>query len=230
MVFPFERLRERLLIAGVSPRNVRRYMAELSDHAADLEAEAKRAGHPEPTTRALERLGKADDLAEAMIGRSELRAWAVRAPWAVFLIAPSLAVAAIDVVTVVGVFLMAKLIMPQAGDRTVGPAPHWFADLAEAINLFHAYGVSLLLGAGIIAVAVQQRMPPLWPIVGLIAIAILGTINELHIQVPVAPNQHGEIELGARFGSPLVFRAGIDLLLTLPLYLAWQRRRPAMAL
>lgn len=230
MVFPFERLRERLLIAGVSPRNVRRYMAELSDHAADLEAEAKRAGHPEPTTRALERLGKADDLAEAMIGRSELRAWAVRAPWAVFLIAPSLAVAAIDVVTVVGVFLMAKLIMPQAGDRTVGPAPHWFADLAEAINLFHAYGVSLLLGAGIIAVAVQQRMPPLWPIVGLVAVAVLGAVNELHIYVPVAPNQHGEISLGAGISSPVALRISVDLLLTLPAYLAWRRWRPALTL
>jgi len=230
MVFPFERLRERLLIAGVSPRHVRRYMAELSDHAADLEAEAKRAGHPEPAARALQRLGRPDDLAEAMIGRSELRAWAARAPWAVFLLAPGLAVAAIDLVTIVGVYVMAKLILPQAGDHTVGPTPQWFAALAAAINLFHAYGMSLLLGAGVIIVAVRQRMPPLWPIVGLIAVAILGTINELHIQVPVAPYQHGEISLGAGISAPFAFRAGLDLLLTLPLYFVWRRRLPALTL
>lgn len=230
MVFPFERLRERLLTAGVSPRHVRRYMAELSDHVVDLETEAKRAGHPEPTASALERLGRPDDLAEAMIARSELRAWTARAPWAVFLVAPTLAVAAIDVVTIFGMMLLIKLFLPQAGDQTIVSAPRWFALLSAAINLFHAYGVSLLLGAGIIAIAVRQRMPPLWPIVGLIAVALLGTINELHIQVPVAPSQHGEISLGAGISAPVAFRIGVDLLLTLPLYLAWRRWRPALTL
>src|SRR5271154_2226677 len=101
MVFPFERLRERLLIAGVSPRHVRRYMAELSDHAADLETEAKRAGHPEPMARAFERLGKPDDLAKAMIDRTELRAWTARAPWAVFLFGPPVLLAAIDFLSII---------------------------------------------------------------------------------------------------------------------------------
>jgi hypothetical protein len=230
MVFPFERLRERLLTAGVSPRHVRRYMAELSDHVVDLEAEAKRAGHPEPTASALARLGRPDDLAEAMIARSELRAWVARAPWAVFLVAPTLAVAAIDVATVVGMMLLVKLFLPHAGDQAIVSAPRWFALLSAAVNLFHAYGVSLLLGAGVIAIAVRQRMPPLWPIVGLIAVAVLGTVNELHIQVPVAPHQHGEISFGAGISSPIALRVGVDLLLTLPLYLAWRHRRPALSL
>jgi hypothetical protein len=230
MVFPFERLRERLLIAGVSPRHVRRYMAELSDHATDLEAEAKRAGHPEPTASALQRLGKPDDLAQAMIDRSELRGWTARAPWAVFLLAPTLAVAAIDVITVFGVMLLVKLFLPPAGDQTIVSAPHWFALLSAGVNLFHAYGVSLLLGAGIIVVAVRQRMPPLWPTVGLVAVALLGTINELHIQVPVAPYQHGEISFGAGISAPIALRVGIDLLLTLPLYFAWRRWQPTLTL
>jgi hypothetical protein len=229
MVFPFDRLRERLLVAGVSPRHVRRYMAELSDHATDLEAEAKRAGHPEPTASALARLGKPDDLANAMIDRSELRGWTVRAPWAVFLVGPSLAVAAIDVITVVAMMLVVKLVLPQAGDHTAVPVPHWFAVLSAAINGFYTYGVSLLLGAGIIAIAVRQRMAPLWPTVGLVAVAVLGTINELHIDVPVAPNQHGEISFGAGLNSLVAVRIGIDLMLTLPLYFAWRRRQPALA-
>jgi hypothetical protein len=230
MVFPFERLRERLLTAGVSPRHVRRYMAELSDHVIDLEAEANRAEHPEPEASALERLGRPDDLAEAMIGRAELHAWTARAPWAVFLVAPTLAVAAIDVITVLGMMLVVKLLLPQAGDQTMVPVPHWFAALSSAINLFHAYGVSLLLGAGIIAIAVRQRMPPLWPIVGLVAVAVLGAVNELHIYVPVAPNQHGEISLGAGISSPVALRISVDLLLTLPAYLAWRRWRPTLTL
>jgi hypothetical protein len=230
MVFPFERLRDRLLAAGVSPRHVRRYMAELSDHAADLEAEARRGGHTEPEARALERLGRPDDLAAAMIARSELRGWTSRAPWAVFLIAPALAVAAIDIVSILGVYLTAKLLLPQAGGTTVTPAPDWFAALAAAINLFHAYGMSLLLGAGIIAIAVRQRMPALWPVIGLVAVAILGTVNELHIQVPAAPYQHGEISFGAGISAPVALRIAIDLLLTLPVYLAWRPRQPALSL
>jgi hypothetical protein len=228
MVFPFDRLRERLLTAGVSPRHVRRYMAELSDHVIDLETEAKRAGHPEPAASALERLGKPDDLAKAMIDRTELRAWTARAPWLVFLIAPSLAVAAIDLMTIVGIMLIVKLILPQAGDQTAVPVPHWFAALSAAINIFHAYGVSLLLGAGVILIAVRQRMPPLWPIVGLVAVAVLGTLNQLHIDVPVAPHQHGEVSLGAGISAPVAFRIGVDLLLMLPLYFAWRRWQPAL--
>ena len=89
MVFPFERLRDRLLTAGISPRHVRRYMTELSDHITDLEVEAKAAGHPAPRESALERLGHPDDLAQAMIDRPELKAWTARAPWAVFLFGPT---------------------------------------------------------------------------------------------------------------------------------------------
>src|ERR1700740_1459704 len=39
MVKPFSDLRERLLKSGVAPRHVRRYLGELSEHLADLQAE-----------------------------------------------------------------------------------------------------------------------------------------------------------------------------------------------
>ena len=40
----FDELRERLLRAGVMRRHVRRYLAELTDHLADLKAEEIQAG------------------------------------------------------------------------------------------------------------------------------------------------------------------------------------------
>jgi hypothetical protein len=40
----FDKLRERLLRAGVAPRHVHRYLNELSDHLADLTAEEERDG------------------------------------------------------------------------------------------------------------------------------------------------------------------------------------------
>ncbi|MGO8720256.1 MAG: permease prefix domain 1-containing protein [Acidobacteriaceae bacterium] len=66
---PFYELRERLLRAGVVPRHVRRYLAELTDHLADLRAEEERAGRSraEAESAALVRLGGIDDLSRAMI-------------------------------------------------------------------------------------------------------------------------------------------------------------------
>src|SRR4051794_18836479 len=110
MLFPFERLRERLLTAGVSPRHVRRYMAELSDHITDLEADAEASGHPAPREGALERLGRPEDLARAMIDRPELKAWTARAPWAVFLVGPPLLLATIDLISILFVIGIVKTV------------------------------------------------------------------------------------------------------------------------
>lgn len=225
MVFPFERLRDRLLTAGVSPRHVRRYMAELSDHITDLEANAKAAGHPAPRQSALERLGRPDDLAQAMIERPELKAWTARAPWAVFLFGPPLLLAAIDLISILLVIALVKTIGPQPGEI----APDWLVSLAAAVNFIHVYAVPLLLGGIVAAVATRQRMRPLWPLVGLVAIGVIASLNYLHIDVPLAPGQHGEISLGASAGRWTAFRAAINLALTLPHYLAWRRWRPAFA-
>jgi len=225
MVFPFDRLRERLLTAGVSPRHVRRYMAELSDHFTDLEAEAKSAGHPEPAARALERLGRPDDLAQAMIARTELRSWTARAPWAVFLLGPPLLLVVIDLISILVMIMIVKTVGPQPGQV----APSWLVSLAAAVNFFHVYAVPLLLGQIIAIVAMRQRMRPLWPLIGLVAICLIASLNYLHVDVPLAQGQHGEISLGASAGRWTAFRVAINLALTLPLYLAWRRWQPAFA-
>src|SRR6185437_3552582 len=189
MVFPFERLRDRLLTAGVSPRHVRRYMAELSDHITDLETDAKASGHPAPRERALERLGRPDDLAQAMIGRPELKALTARAPWAVFLLGPPLLLAAIDLVSILVVMALVKTIGPQPGEV----APGWLVALAAVVNFIHIYAVPLLLGGIVAAVATRQRIQPLWPLIGLAAIGLIAGLNYLHVEVPLAPGEHGEI-------------------------------------
>src|SRR2546429_6182250 len=90
MAKPFHELRERLLRAGVTPRHVRRYLTELADHLADLRAEEERAGRSraDAESAALARLGGGDNLAKAMIEQRQFQSWCVRAPWAVFCLAP----------------------------------------------------------------------------------------------------------------------------------------------
>src|ERR1019366_3953146 len=92
---PFHELRERLLRAGVAPRHVRRYLAELADHFADLRVEEQRSGRrpADAESAALARLGSMDDLARAMIEQRQFQSWCVRAPWAMFGLAPLLLLA-----------------------------------------------------------------------------------------------------------------------------------------
>src|SRR5487761_1357617 len=95
MAKPLNELRERLLRAGVAPRHVRRYLAELADHLADLRAEEERAGRSraDAESAAHVRLGGMDDLAKAMIEQRQFQSWCVRAPWAMFGLAPILLLA-----------------------------------------------------------------------------------------------------------------------------------------
>ena len=98
-------LRERLLRAGVAPRHVRRYIKELADHLADLRAEKEREGRSpaDAESESLMRLGSMDDLAKAMTERKEFQSWCVRAPWAMFGLAP--------ILFLTGAYLIALLIL-----------------------------------------------------------------------------------------------------------------------
>ena len=121
--------------------------------------------------------------------------------------------------------LIVKTVGPQPGEV----APGWLVSLAAAVNFFHIYAVPLLLGQIIAGVATRQRMRSLWPLIGLAAICLVASSNYLHVDVPLAPGQHGESSLGANAGPWTAFRAAINLALTLPLYLALQRWRTAFA-
>ena len=74
---PFPELRERLLSARVAPRHVRRYIAELRDHLADLTLEEERGGlnRAEAESVGLVRLGDVDNLAKALIKRRDFQSW-----------------------------------------------------------------------------------------------------------------------------------------------------------
>src|SRR5690348_15659860 len=95
MQLGFHELRERLLRGGVAPRHVRRYLAELSDHFADLIAEEEAGGlrRTDAENAAFRRLGDMDALAKEMIEKREFQSWCARAPWAIFGFAPPLLLA-----------------------------------------------------------------------------------------------------------------------------------------
>src|SRR5450631_1323385 len=170
----FHELRERLLRAGVAPRHVRRYLNELADHLADLRAEEERAGRSaaDAESAALARLGSMDDLAKAMIEQRQFQAWSVRAPWAMFGLAPLLFLAGAYVVALLILWSGWKIFLPGADTpfvRIDGFAAFYFG----AGRLFY-FCAPLLIGWGIGFIAARQRLKALWPVVGLVLTAWMG--------------------------------------------------------
>jgi hypothetical protein len=130
----FEALRENLLKGGIAPRHVRRYLAELDDHLADLTAREIGAGYDgeDAAIRARAALGDDATLAGAMLAQRKLRSLTARAPWLVFRLMPPLAAILVFVVPTLALFFVGKthgLMM-----RHAIPAPLWFKHLAAGVT------------------------------------------------------------------------------------------------
>ncbi|MBB5317491.1 hypothetical protein [Tunturibacter empetritectus] len=234
MATPFYELRERLLQAGVAPRYVTRYLRELADHLADLTAEEERAGRSptEAKSAALLRLGATDDLAKAMTAQRQLQAWSVRAPWAIFCLAPLSLLAT--------AYFIACLIL-WSGWRIFLPGIDTpFVRIDGLAILYFGIGWSLyvaaptLLGWAIGLIAARQRLNLVWPTIGWILLALIGGTAKVHAHRPNLPAKVGHISMSFTLGPLLqgipdgLSQALLIFLLTVLPYLLWrfqQRRR-----
>lgn len=185
MAKPFHELRERLLQAGVAPRHVRRYLAELSDHLADLRAEEEHSGRSrtDAESAALNRLGGADDLAKAMIEQRQFQSWCVRAPWAMFGLAPLLLLAAAWFIALLILWSGWNIFLPGA-ETPFGVPVHGLANLYFQLGRSIYLCAPILVGWGIVLIAARQRLKALWPAVGLVLIALIGGTGQVHVSHP----------------------------------------------
>jgi hypothetical protein len=181
---PFNELRERLLRAGVAPRHVRRYLSELADHSADLRAEEELAGRGRADTEsaALIRLGGMDDLFKAMIEQRQFQSWCVRAPWAMFGLAPLLLLAGAWFVALFILWSGWKIFLP--GTETPFVPIHGLAILYFGVGRSLYYGAPIFIGWGIGLIAARQRFKAVWPTVGLVPIALLAVSAQVHASRP----------------------------------------------
>jgi hypothetical protein len=203
----FDSLGEQLLRGGVGRRHARRYVAELKDHLEDLIAEERREGSRpmEAELRAQTRLGSPEALAAAMIARPELRTWSARAPVVAWSVAPSLALVAGAALTMGAVVAAAK----QIGS-------------AEPAVAFSNLILPVLLGWALVALALRRRSAPVWPLVGLLTLAVLGAALQVQVTLPSA-GARGEIYLAPSFGAlagwiSFIWRLALTLALTLTPY------------
>ena len=188
----FDPLWRRLLEGGIQRRPARRYLAELKDHLDDLIAEERRAmSDPrEAETRALCRLGSFEMLADAMIERREFQTWGRKAPVAAYLIAPAVALAAITLLTVVGVVMTVK----QVHGATGGALPGWLSEFATGMMFFSHAILPVLLAWALGVVAFRNRSALLWPACGITALSALGSLFHPILTLPTATT-HGEVAI-----------------------------------
>jgi hypothetical protein len=227
----FNELRERLLQAGVAPRHVRRYLTELSDHLADLRAEGERAGRSraEAESAALVRLGGMDELAKAMIEQRQFQSWCVRAPWAVFGFAPLFVLFGAWFVAFFILWSGWKIFLPGADTPFV--RLDGFAIFYFGVGRLIYFCAPILIGWGVGLVAARQRLKAVWPVVGLVLIALIGGTAQVHASRTAVPGGVGHISLD--FGlvpsvhgiSDGLFHALVILSITVLPYLIWRLQK-----
>ncbi|HWY62012.1 MAG TPA: hypothetical protein VNW15_08955 [Rhizomicrobium sp.] len=180
----FEGLRETLLIAGIAPRHVRRYLRELDDHLADLTEAQRAAGHDEEEAalRARALLGGDTELAAAMLAQPGLKSLPARAPWLFFGPLPVLAIFAGFFIAGLPLVLIARVHGWMGHDHMA--APGWFQSLAYITALFANLALGPGLAALLAAAAWHQRLDWKWPVLAIAILALIGMHMTAHFPPP----------------------------------------------
>jgi hypothetical protein len=230
----FDELRERLLRAGVAPRHVRRYVAELRDHFDDLVREEMDGGatRDAATLAARARIGSDDKLSDVMLARPGVRSMTARYPWAAFGVGPLLMLA----------FVVASALFIQGGLISWSPPiPQWSIPWVrlsfDVLNWLTTYAAPLAIALILVVIGIRQRMSSGWILLGLAIVCVVGGFHEIGAIWSTEPAQPSELALSFALAPPFprdmliagAFCAAINLAIVGTVYGLWLRVRPPMA-
>jgi hypothetical protein len=159
--------------------------------------------------------------------------WCVRAPWAVFGLAPLLLLAGAYFIACLYLWSIWTIFMPGAdtpfGVRWTGP-PYALQNLSFQFGKFYYFGAPILIGWGMGLIAARQRVKAIWPTVSLVLIALMGGTAEIHASRSSVSTGLGHIRMNFFAVGPStqilyehIFRALVILLFTVLPWLIWQR-------
>ena len=163
----------------------------------------------------------------------QFHSWCVRAPWAVFGLAPLLLLAGAYFIACLYLWSVWTIFLPGAdtpfGFRSSG-SPYGFENLSFQFGKFYYFGAPILVGWGIGFVAARQKMKAIWPIMGLLLVALMGGTAEIHASRKVVPAGLGHIRMDFFAFRPsaqglygAIFHALAILLVTVLPWLIWRR-------
>ena len=160
--------------------------------------------------------------------QSQFQSWCVRAPWAMFGLAPLLLLAGAYLVACFYLWCGWTIFLPGAdtpfGAQT-GPI-YGFENIYFQAGKFYYFGAPVLVGWAIVLMAVRQRLKAVWPTVGLILIAWMGATVQIHASRTEVSGGLGHIRMDLALGPYALIHALVILWLTvLPWAIIWRFQR-----
>ena len=159
--------------------------------------------------------------------QSRFQSWCVRAPWAMFGLAPVVLLAAAYLVACFILWSGWKIFLPGA-DTPFGARIDGFAIPYFKLGRLIYFSAPIVIGWAIGLVAGRQRLKAIWPAVGWALIALIGGTIQIHASRSAVSGGIGHIRLDfaiGTFGHGIpdgVFHALIILSLTALPYLIWR--------
>lgn len=195
-------IRKRLLQEGVAPKHVRRTVAELRDHYADLHEEAVRQGCTiqEAARAATKRLGSEDDLVAEVVAKPELRSWSSRWPWVIYGLGPIavfvLVVFVIILITSAPIWLERTL----TGARYIPPITVQMG--IDFVFLGVVYVAPLLIAILALRIALLRHASLTWPMIGSIFLCIFAGAFDVGVHWPTIVDGPASLEIGFAYAPP----------------------------
>jgi hypothetical protein len=161
--------------------------------------------------------------------QSQFQSWCVRAPWAMFGLAPLFFLAGAWCVALLILWSGWKIFLPGADTPFV--RIDGFAIFYFQVGRLLYLGAPILVGWGIGLIAARQRLKAVWPAVGLILIALIGGTAQVHASRTAVPGGVGHIRMDFALGTSVhgipdgLFHALVILSLAVLPYLIWRLQK-----
>ena len=176
-----------------------------------------------------ERISPTPELQRSEISRSfPFPSWLVRAPWAMFGLVPLFLLAGAYFVACLILWSGWRFFLPETDTPFV--RIDGFAIFYFGVGRLLYYGAPILIGWGIGFVAAQQRFKAFWPGIGLILMAFLGSMAQVHASRPGSGGA-GRISMGLALGPSergvpdFLFHSLLILAPTVLPYLLWRLQK-----
>jgi hypothetical protein len=158
--------------------------------------------------------------------QSRFQSWCVRAPWAMFGIGPVLLLAAAYFVACFILWSGWKIFLPGAETPFV-PIDGFAIIYFQAGRLLY-FSAPILVGWAMAWIAGRQKLKALWPAVGWMMIAFIGSTTQVYTSPPVGSGGAGHVRIGFPVGPSVrpfpdsLLHALVILSLAVLPYLVWR--------